>query len=127
MEQMRKLRDLPDDERVSATKRLALQIRQLRAGTNKEVLAESLANLVTEGDPGLETLQEVATTLAQTLREQPAAAGQDGPYVTLAKSSELCVMDPKIWTRKRPFLRWSAALKMEERQCHERVRITHPA
>jgi len=78
MEQMRKLRDLPDDERVSATKRLALQIRQLRAGTNKEVLAESLANLVTEGDPGLETLQEVATTLAQTLREQPAAAGQDG-------------------------------------------------
>jgi hypothetical protein len=37
------------------------------------------------------------------------------------------VMDPKIWTRKRPFLRWSAALKMEERQCHERVRITHPA
>ncbi|HUE20233.1 MAG TPA: TlpA disulfide reductase family protein [Bryobacteraceae bacterium] len=84
MEQMRKLRDLPDDERVSATKRLALQIRQLRAGTNKEVLAESLANLVTEGDPGLETLQEVATTLAQTLREQPAAAGQDGPYVTLA-------------------------------------------
>jgi hypothetical protein len=39
----------------------------------------------------------------------------------------LRVMDPKSWTRIRPFLRWSAALKMEERQCHERVRITRPA
>jgi hypothetical protein len=44
-----------------------------------------------------------------------------------AKGPLHIVMDPKIWTRKRPFLRWSAALKMEERQCHERVRITHPA
>ena len=37
------------------------------------------------------------------------------------------VMDPKSWTRKRPFLRWSAALKMKESQCHERERVTHPA
>src|ERR1019366_2794853 len=88
MEQMRKLRGLPDDERVSTTKRLAVQLRQLPAGPNKEILAESLANLVTEGDPGLETLQEVATTLAQALREQPAAAGKDPttmPYLTLAQ------------------------------------------
>jgi hypothetical protein len=34
------------------------------------------------------------------------------------------VMDPKIWTQKWPFLRWSAALKMKESQCPERVRIT---
>lgn len=88
VEQMRKLRGLPDDERVSTTKRLAVQLRQLPAGPNKEILAESLANLVTEGDPGLETLQEVATTLAQALREQPAAAGKDPttmPYLTLAQ------------------------------------------
>jgi hypothetical protein len=37
------------------------------------------------------------------------------------------VMDPKSWTQKWPFLRWSAALKMKESQCHERVRVTHPA
>src|ERR1022692_2732662 len=74
MEQMRKLRGLPDDERVSTTKRLAVQLRQLPAGPNQEILAESLANLITEGDPGPETLQEVAITLAQALREQPAAA-----------------------------------------------------
>ena len=36
------------------------------------------------------------------------------------------VMDPKSWTQKLPFLRWSAALKMKENQCHERVRATHP-
>jgi transposase len=37
------------------------------------------------------------------------------------------VMDPKKWTEKRPFLRWWAALKMKESQCHERVRITPPS
>src|SRR5437899_11068462 len=31
------------------------------------------------------------------------------------------VMDPKIWTEKRPFLRWWAALKMKER-----VNATNP-
>jgi hypothetical protein len=101
VEQMRKLRGLPDDERAIATKRLAVRIRQLPAGSNTELLAESLANLVTEGDPGAEALQEVAATLAQALREQPAAAPerqakpaapatavQDQPamsYVTLAQ------------------------------------------
>ena len=40
---------------------------------------------------------------------------------------ERSVMDPKSWTRKRPFLRWSAALKMKERQCPEHARITRPA
>ena len=39
----------------------------------------------------------------------------------------LRVMDPKSWTQKWPFLRWSAALKIEESQCPERVRVTHPA
>src|SRR3989442_11306212 len=33
----------------------------------------------------------------------------------------LSVMDPKIWTEKRPFLRWWAALKMKER-----VNATNP-
>jgi peroxiredoxin len=88
LEQIRKLRSLPDDERASVTKQLALQIRQLPAGSHKEGLANSLANLATEGDPGAETLQEVATTLAQALREQPAAAGKDQSsmsYATLAQ------------------------------------------
>jgi peroxiredoxin len=92
VEQMRKLRSLPDDERVKVTKQLAVEIRQLPLGSHKLGLAASLANLVTEGDPGLETLQEVATTLADALREQPvtpaAAAGNDQSamsYATLAQ------------------------------------------
>src|SRR5450755_5079078 len=88
MEEMRGLRGLPDAERAGTTKRLAVAIRELPAGGNKGMLAASLANLVTEGDPGRETLQEVAATLAQTLREQPPAAGKDQPaqpYITLAQ------------------------------------------
>jgi peroxiredoxin len=76
------LRQLPDAERVKVTRELALEIRRLPATfKKKEALAEQLANLVTEGDPGHETLQDVATTLAMALREQPAASA----YGTLAQ------------------------------------------
>jgi peroxiredoxin len=72
--QLRGLRGVPDTERAGVTKKLALEIRQLPAGANKLRLATGLANLSTEGDFGLDTLQEVATTLAETLRTQPASA-----------------------------------------------------
>jgi hypothetical protein len=39
----------------------------------------------------------------------------------------LAVVDPFFWTRKRPFLRWWAALKIEESQCPKPARVTHPA
>jgi len=93
IEQLRKLRSLPDDERARVTKRLAVEIRQLPLGSHKLGLANSLANLVTEGDPGLETLQEVATTLADALREQPvpsaAAAGNDPSAISYATLAQL--------------------------------------
>jgi len=87
LEQLRKLRSLPDDERVRVTITLADQIRQLPAGPNRETLAESLANLVTEGDPGPRALQEVATTLADALHDQPAGGTEQPamPYITLAQ------------------------------------------
>ena len=77
------LRGLPDDQRPAATRDLALKIRALPKTAGKETLAIQLANLVTEGDPGRETLQETATTLADALREQPAA--NDDPYIVLAQ------------------------------------------
>jgi peroxiredoxin len=52
-------------------KDLALKIRKLPASENKLRLAVGLAGLSTEGDFGHSTLQEVATTLADTLRERP--------------------------------------------------------
>jgi peroxiredoxin len=87
-EQIHGLRQLPDDVRARVTKQLALQIRQLPATPNKLRLATGLANLSTEGDFGRDTLQEVATTLADTLRQQtaPYDHGQPAaPYLELAQ------------------------------------------
>ncbi|MGA2509469.1 MAG: TlpA disulfide reductase family protein [Candidatus Acidiferrales bacterium] len=87
-EQIRHLRDLPDDVRAETTKQLALQIRQLPVAPNKLRLANALANLSTEGDFGHDTLQEVATTLAGALREAPVAQDKGrpaAPYVELAE------------------------------------------
>ena len=56
--------------------------------TKQASLANGLANLSTEGDFGHDTLQEVATTLAEALREQPVQAkkGQSSAaYVELAQ------------------------------------------
>src|SRR5271170_4697215 len=71
VEQLHHLRTLPDDDRAHTTKELALQIRQLPMTRNKVKLAGGLAILSTEGDFGHDTLQEVATTLATALHEQP--------------------------------------------------------
>jgi peroxiredoxin len=87
-EQIHGLRKLPDDVRAQTTKELALQIRQLPATPNKLKLANGLAGLSTEGDFGHDTLQEVATTLADTLLQQPVPEenGQPAsPYIELAQ------------------------------------------
>jgi peroxiredoxin len=70
-DQIHGLRALPDDVRAGTTKDLALKIRKLPATDNKLRLAVGLAGLSTEGDFGHDALQEVATTLADTLRERP--------------------------------------------------------
>jgi len=79
VEQLRGLRKLDDPVRARTTKDLALQIRQLPVVPNKLRLAGALANLSTEGDFGRDTLQEVTTTLAQALREQPPAGKPGEP------------------------------------------------
>src|ERR1039457_5323196 len=70
-DQIHGLRSLADDVRAGTTRDLALKIRRLPASENKLRLAVGLAGLSTEGDFGHSTLQEVATTLADTLRERP--------------------------------------------------------
>ncbi len=70
-DQIHGLRSLADDVRAGTTKNLALEIRKLPATENKMRLAVGLAGLSTEGDFGHNTLQEVAATLAETLRERP--------------------------------------------------------
>jgi peroxiredoxin len=86
-EQVHGLRALPDDVRSRTTKQLALEIRKLPSTPNKLRLALGLAGLSTEGDFGHDTLQEVATTLEQALRENPPPAGSGTPaypYIELA-------------------------------------------
>jgi peroxiredoxin len=88
VDQLRGLRSLDEKKRAKATLQLALRIRRLDPAAHKELLSEQLANLATEGDAGHKTLQEVAATLAQALKQQPPAAKQDKPdmaYVTLAQ------------------------------------------
>jgi peroxiredoxin len=87
VEQLRGLRKLDDTVRARTTKELALQIRQLPVVPNKLQLAGALANLSTEGDFGRDTLQEVTTTLATALHEQPPPGKPGEPdalYVQLA-------------------------------------------
>jgi peroxiredoxin len=84
-DQIRGLRKLPDDVRAQTTQQLAIQIRQLPVTANKLRLAGGLAGLATEGDFGHDTLQEVANTLASTLREHPQPAGEPNSlYLELA-------------------------------------------
>jgi peroxiredoxin len=82
VEQLRGLRKLSDDVRVGVTKDLALKIRQLPVVPNKLSLAMGLAGLSTEGDFGRDTLQEVATTLAVAIKEQPPK--EQDSYLELA-------------------------------------------
>ena len=86
-EKLSHLRSLPDDVRAKTTKQLALDIRALPKTSYKVSLAAGLANLSTEGDFGKDTLQEVTTTLAESLREQPVPMKGNDPafeYVELA-------------------------------------------
>jgi peroxiredoxin len=88
VDQLRGLRQVPDDVRGGVTRQLALDIRRLPMTSGKLRLAHDLANLSTEGDFGRQTLQEVASTLAEALREQPVpdVKGQPAdPYMTLAE------------------------------------------
>jgi peroxiredoxin len=86
-DQISHLRSLPDDVRARTTKQLAIDIRRLPVTLKKLQLANALANYSTEGDFGQDALQEVATTLADALREQPLPMDGDQPnsvYVELA-------------------------------------------
>ena len=87
--QMNDLRSLPNDKRGAQTGQIAVEIRALPAGIRKVQLANGLANLATEGDPGRTNLQEVTTTLGQALAEWPVPALKTGKpssaYMELAQ------------------------------------------
>jgi len=85
------LRSLPEEARVKKTNELALEIRSLAVADNphKALVALGLAGLSTEGDPGHDTLQEVATTLAGALKEQPPAANSEEATIAYMELASL--------------------------------------
>jgi peroxiredoxin len=83
-DQIKHLREVPDAKRGAVTITLAQQIRQLPASKDKLTLANNLASLSTEGDFGRDTLQEVATTLADALQQQGVASNAWAELAQLA-------------------------------------------
>lgn len=71
--QMSKLRSLSDAEWTNAVRDLARQIQALPPGAGKTGMISRFSNLVTEGDAGHETLQIVASAMAEVLRDSPNA------------------------------------------------------
>jgi peroxiredoxin len=69
--QIASLRSLPDEAWTQSVAKLARQIQQLPPTPGKAALIANLGNLVTEGDAGHDTLQVVASTMAQVLRDSP--------------------------------------------------------
>jgi peroxiredoxin len=88
-DQIKTLRSLPDDVRAGTTKDIALEIRALPAGAGKLRLAAYLSSRATEGDCGHQTLQEVATTLADALRQQPPPDEKGQPAASYVELAEL--------------------------------------
>lgn len=72
-DRMRQLRSLPDDQWTKTVATLAKDIQQLPASPGKVVLISGLGNLVTEGDAGHDTLQVVASSMAEVLRDSPSS------------------------------------------------------
>jgi peroxiredoxin len=70
--QMPDLSRLTGSARTVAIRQLALKIRTFPASAEKVVLATELADSATDGAADRDTLQEVATTLAEALRECPS-------------------------------------------------------
>jgi len=82
IDQIHTLRSLPDDVRGNVQRDLALKIRALPDSPNQLRLAMGLAGRATEGDFGLDSLQEVTTTLQKAIiKEKPS---EDDPYLELA-------------------------------------------
>src|SRR5690242_19803506 len=99
VQKVRSLSVFPLDQRGAMMKDVALGIRRLAAGANKLRLADSLAFISTAGDPGQSTLQEVATTLADAIREQPVppvSAYSDLAQLVHYEHVEVSLDDPRF-------------------------------
>ncbi|HUI77789.1 MAG TPA: TonB family protein [Bryobacteraceae bacterium] len=85
LDQLNHLRSLPDEQWKDAIGKLARRIQRLEPSPAKTGLIAQLGNLVTEGDAGHDTLQVVASTMADVLRAAPNATSYNALYESLAR------------------------------------------
>ncbi len=111
-DQIAGLRKLPDAQRAKVTRQVALDIRALPNTQNKVRLANGLASRATEGDFGRDTLQEVATTLADALQALPQPDVEDGPAPGYRELAELVRYEHMTTTLDAPQLK-AAMAKLE--------------
>jgi peroxiredoxin len=125
VKQIRGLRQLRNRKRGRVTKQLALEIRKLPSSENKVRLATGLATLSTEGDPGgRETVQEVATTLAEALGEDPPAASSGRPAMPYAVLAAMVHFEHmKVILNSPDFARALSELKQQD-QRRQRANFT---
>jgi peroxiredoxin len=124
VDQLKGLRKLPDDVRIGATRKLAVEIRQLPAVPNKVVLANWLASLSTEGDFGHDTLQDVATTLAEALRQQPQPDEKGQPAEPYMELASLMHYERVETTLEAPQIKAAMASLEEEDALRQNVNFT---
>ena len=87
-DQLKNLRSVAADKKGAAIEHIAADINTQPAGMTKVKLADNLAHLSTEGDPGQDAVQAVADVLAKALSETPVPVKKDEvpmPYTDLAK------------------------------------------
>ncbi len=123
-EQIKTIRQVPDDMRAQTTKELALQIRQLPATPNKLRLAVALASRATEGDFGHDTLQEVATTLADALGQQPVPDEKGQPAAPYMELAELVRYEHVTTTLVAPQLKAAMAKLEADDQARQKADFT---
>ncbi len=146
---IQRIEDLPNLEDVSGTEiewvipgilaQGALHMITSEPGAGKSTFAAAMAHAISNGLPFMgratkqrpvllldaenplpairERFKRLRIKTDQNFRVWGQWVGEDPPSV----------VDPFFWTRKRPFLRWWAALKIEESQCPKPARVTHPA
>ena len=123
-DQIKTIRQVPDDKRAQTTKELALQIRQLPATPNKVRLAVALASRSTEGDFGHDTLQEVATTLANALVQQPVPDDNGQPAAPYLELAELVRYEHVTTTLDAPQLKAAMAKLEADDQSRQKADFT---
>jgi transposase len=113
---------MPEEIAQLAQKSAKKKIPQLRAAMEGHRMNAMQRKLIGFSLDHMAFLEEQIMALDQEIVTHIQGSGLQRQHQNLQTCN-----GPQKLDKKRPFLRWWAALKMKESQCLERVRVTHPA